>query len=92
MFSCSNTQKVMIECGHSLEKYGVKPFHKANTPSFLTTLTSTSIEPLYSGLPSITFMFWIRVFAISTGIEATVVTKPLERVQRKKRLANGEHR
>lgn len=31
---------------------------------------------LYSGFPSIIFIFWIRVFAISTGIDAAVVTRP----------------
>ena len=33
--------------------------------------------PLYSGFPSVIFMFCILVLAMSTGMEATVVMKPL---------------
>ncbi len=32
--------------------------------------------PLYSGFPSIYLIFWIRVLAMSTGIDAAVVTRP----------------
>lgn len=36
-----------------------------------------AIQPEYSGRPSITRIFWIRVLMISAGIEAAVVASPL---------------
>lgn len=77
-FSCSSSMNVITVCGPSRKKYGMKPFHSASTLSCRTTFASTSIDPEYGTLPAASgFMFWMRVFAMSTGIETTVVTKPL---------------
>jgi hypothetical protein len=52
------------------------PFHRAVTPSVLTTLDKTSITPEYSGTPLTVFMVWMRVLVISTGIDTAVAKKP----------------
>jgi len=52
------------------------PFHRAVTPSVLTTLDKTSITPEYSGTPLMVFMVWMRVLVISTGIDTAVAKKP----------------
>lgn len=50
----------MTVCGPRRAKYGVKPFHKENTPSCFDTFIRTSIDPLYSGTPpGSVFIFWI---------------------------------
>ena len=60
-----------------------KTFHRLKNPSLRTTIArdvgGTEIlttAPLYSGFPSMYRMFCIRVFAMSTGIDAAVVTSP----------------
>ena len=64
------------------KKYGVKPFHKAKTPSFFISFTKQSKAPEYSPPLFLTlsrhahFIICRRVLMISTGSDTKLQNRP----------------
>ena len=47
-FNCSNNTNWMVVVGANLAHTGINPEYRARIPSFLTTFTTQSTNPLYS--------------------------------------------